>query len=37
MRQANDDEPYNDLARSAAAIWLFILCLGLLAVLEKAM
>jgi hypothetical protein len=37
MRQANEDKPYNDLARSAAAIWLFILCLGLLTILEKAM
>jgi hypothetical protein len=37
MRHAKEDKSYNDLVRSAAAIWLLILCLGLLAILEKAM
>jgi hypothetical protein len=35
MRHAKEDKSYNDLARSAAAIWLIILCLGLLALLER--
>jgi hypothetical protein len=35
MRDAKEDRRYDDQAGSAAAIWLLILCLGLLALLEK--